>query len=108
MANSDEALQSLLDEAITVKNKIKRIEKEVLEDLKDSLKQLSEKLLRDMEADNKLVLSNKEGEVIIVARKGSLKLDTASLMSDLGITDKVIKKYQSTGKSSKFLKFNIN
>jgi len=102
---SSETMYGVLNEAIVVKNKIKRIEVEVLADLKEHLKQLSEKLMRELTREGLDGASNSDGSVIVVKRKGSIKIDKEALMKDLGLKD--LTKYEQHGKSSEFLKYTI-
>jgi hypothetical protein len=102
---SNEKLLETLNEALTVKNKIKRIEVEVLADLKEHLKQLSEKLMREMSDEDIRVAGNEDGNVTIVERRGSIKINKEALMKDLELDD--LSKYEQEGKGSKFLKYTI-
>lgn len=103
---SDTTFQDLVDEALVVKGKIKRIEAEVVSDLKDLLKKLSDQILEKMK-DNKMDgVSGNGGQITLVTRKGNIKYDVEQLMSDLGLTD--LTKYENRGKDSKFLKYNLD
>jgi len=102
----EKELQDLVNEALIVKGKIKRIEKEVLSDLAELLKKLSAKILKEMKAKKLDGLNGVGGNLVLVSRSGQVKFDTAKLMADLGVMD--LKKYENQGKGSEFLKYNLN
>ena len=103
---ADKKLQDLVDEALVLKGKIKRIEKEVLSDLEELLKKLSKNILVEMKDRKMDGVSGQGGHIVLVNRKGHVKLDTVQLMADLGLMD--LKKYEKRGSNSVFLKYNLD
>jgi len=92
-------------ELLGVVKKIKRIEKEVLLDLKAYKKQLSDKVLEELQSSNSRSFSSEElGDIVLIKRKPQTKYDIEQLAKDYNIPMDELEKYKTVGKVPVYLK----
>ncbi len=103
---ADQNLQSLVDEALLIKKKIKSIDNQVLKDLKELLKKLSGQILTELKRTKATGVVGIGGSIVIQTRKGSVKMDVDRLIHDFNIQD--IEDYEKRGKKAEFLKYNLD
>lgn len=106
MTNYD-TMRETLKKALVLKRKMDRIKQEVLADLEEQHKAITEKLLREMKDCGIFELDDEDGfgKVNVVLRRGQIKINQEALLKDLGWSS--LDKYQVEGKSAEFLKYTL-